>query len=191
MSVNEYMLKQINTATRSLNLLNQSEVDAFVSALTSNKGSIFFAGIGKNGHISSKAASTFNSVGLKVTNIDPVDAVHGDLGMISSGDLIVAISKSGNTEELVCFLSHCAKRTPNIWLIHSRKNNQSMRYASHEVYLDIDSEADHLNVVPTSSVATYCMFMQAVACEISKSKDLTLAQFVHNHPGGSIGKLEI
>jgi arabinose-5-phosphate isomerase len=190
MSVNEFMLKQIDTARKSLSLLSPSEVDGFVSAMMSNSGSIFFAGVGKNGHIASKAASTFNSTGLKVTNIDPVDAVHGDLGMVSEGDMVVAVSKSGNTEELLVFLSHCAKRTSKIWLVHSNKDNQSMKYASHQVYLDIDSEADHLNAIPTSSVATYCIFMQSVACEIARIKDLSLGQFVYNHPGGSIGKME-
>jgi arabinose-5-phosphate isomerase len=189
MSIKEFADKQLKTVARCFDSLDQIEAERFVSSLTTSKNCIFFTGVGKNGHVASKAASTFNSTGMKVTYIDPVDAVHGDLGMVSKDDMIVAISKSGNTEELVVFLSHCAKRTANIWIIHSRMGNESMNYAKNQIYLDIDSEADHMNVIPTSSVAAYCIFMQSVACEIARRRNVDLDGFVINHPGGSIGKL--
>lgn len=190
MSVRDYAIKQAETALGSFEKMDDGGVESFVSALSSSDRRIFFSGVGKNGHVASKAASTFNSIGLKVTYIDPVDAVHGDLGMISDGDMVVAISKSGSTEELIRFLEHCSRRTSDVWLLHSKRGNESLRYARNEVYLEIDSEADHLNLVPTSSIAAYVIFMQAVACEIASRKGLDLAGFLKNHPGGSIGRLE-
>ena len=77
----------------------------FISSLES-KGKIFFTGVGKNGHVAAKAASTFSSIGLPCFYINPVDSVHGDMGVINQDDIIVAISKGGNTEELIHFLHH-------------------------------------------------------------------------------------
>jgi arabinose-5-phosphate isomerase len=191
MSFIDFARKQFGTALRSLELLDGGQVEDFIGSLSSSEKSVFFTGVGKNGHVASKAASTFNSMGIKVVYIDPVDAVHGDLGMISEGDAVVAISKSGNTDELLCFLAQCAKRTSDIWIVHSNRGNRSVQYAGHEVYIDIDREADTLNTAPTSSIVAYVAFMQAVACEIADRKRLSLEDFVKNHPGGSIGRIKV
>lgn len=190
MSVRDYAIRQAETALNSFRSLDDAEVEAFVSALAADGRRIFFSGVGKNGHVASKASSTFNSIGVRTTYINPVDAVHGDLGMMSEGDMVVAVSKSGSTDELIRFLDHCSRRASDIWLLHSNRGNESLKYAKHEIYLEVDSEADHLNLVPTSSIVAYVMFMQAVACEIAARRNLDLQGFVRNHPGGSIGRLE-
>ena len=120
-----------------------------------------------------------------------MDSVHGDMGVINSKDLIIAVSKSGNTEELVNFLHHVHPKECTVVSIHSNPGNKSLVYSNLNINLHIEREAGHLNIVPTSSIAVFTIFLQSVACEISKRKELTLRQFVENHPGGSIGKTKV
>ena len=166
-------------------------IDEFVDLLLNCKGKIFFTGVGKNGHVAAKATSTFSSIGLPCFFINPVDSVHGDMGVINKGDILVAITKSGNTEELIHFLKHVEHKKCKIVSIHSNPKNKSLDYSSLDIDLRVSKEADHLNIVPTCSIAVFTIFLQSVACEISERKQLTLEQFVKNHPGGSIGQTKI
>ena len=165
-------------------------VDDLVDIILTTKNKIFFTGVGKNGHVASKAASTFNSVGIQVLFINPVDAVHGDMGLIDTDDIIVAVSKSGDTDELLCFLKNAIERTKNIWVIHSKKNNKSLNFSYKDIYVPIEKEVDYLEIVPTVSIAAYTILLQSIACSITEIKKLNLKEFQKNHPGGSLGKLK-
>ena len=147
--------------------------------------------MGKNGHVAAKATSTFSSIGVSCFFIDPVDSVHGDMGVINEEDILIAVSKSGNTEELIHFLKHVEHKNCKIVSIHSNPKNKSLDYSSLDIDLRVSKEADHLDIVPTCSIAVFTIFLQSVACEISERKQLTLEQFVKNHPGGSIGQTKI
>ena len=189
MSVENFYQSHIDTITRSLEKIDFTKTKKFVDELLNCSGKIFFSGIGKNGHVAAKATSTFSSIGLPCFFINPVDSVHGDMGVIDKNDILISISKSGNTEELINFLHHVSHKECKIISIHSNDNNKTLDYAYMGINLFVDSEADHLNVVPTSSIAVFTIFLQSVACEISHNKNLTIQQFVKNHPGGSIGKI--
>ena len=189
MNLFEHYKKHIDVLAESMELIDPIKAYEFVDLLLSCKGKIFFTGVGKNGHVAAKATSTFSSIGLPCFFINPVDSVHGDMGVINKGDILVAISKSGNTEELIHFLKHVEHKNCKIVSIHSNRNNKSLEYSSMDIDLKVRMEADHLNIVPTCSIAVFTVFLQSVACEISQRKELTLEQFVKNHPGGSIGKV--
>ena len=191
MSISAYYRTHIDVIQESLQSLDLSKVDEFVDLLLNCKGKIFFTGIGKNGHVAAKATSTFSSIGVPCFFIDPVDSVHGDMGVINGDDILIAVSKSGNTEELIHFLKHVEYKNCKIVSIHSNPTNKSLDYSSLDINLNVRKEADHLNIVPTCSIAVFTVFLQSVACEISQRKQLTLEQFVKNHPGGSIGKTKI
>jgi len=191
MSISAYYRTHIDVIQESLQSLDLSKVDEFVDLLLNCKGKIFFTGIGKNGHVAAKATSTFSSIGVPCFFIDPVDSVHGDMGVINGDDILIAVSKSGNTEELIHFLKHVEYKNCKIVSIHSNPTNKSLDYSSLDINLCVSKEADHLNIVPTCSIAVFTVFLQSVACEISQRKQLTLEQFVKNHPGGSIGKTKI
>ena len=188
MSVSDYYNKHISSILVSLDYLEGDKVEKFVDLILNCKGKIFFTGIGKNGHVAAKATSTFSSIGVPCFYINPIDSVHGDMGVIDEDDLLIAISKSGNTEELINFLYHVEHKNCKIVSIHSNNQNKSKDYSCLDINLHVNQEADHLNIVPTSSIAIFTIFLQSVACEISSRKQLTLKQFVQNHPGGSIGK---
>ena len=191
MSISLYYQTHIDVITESLASLYDVRVDKFVDLLLNCKGKIFFTGVGKNGHVAAKATSTFSSIGVSCFFIDPVDSVHGDMGVINEDDILVAVSKSGNTEELIHFLKHVKYKKCKIVSIHSNPKNKSLKYSSLDINLCVRKEADHLNIVPTCSIAVFTVFLQSVACEISQRKQLTLEQFVKNHPGGSIGQTKI
>ena len=189
MSIRSHYQTHIDVITESIPSAYNPSIDEFVDLLLNCKGKIFFTGVGKNGHVAAKATSTFSSIGVSCFFINPVDSVHGDMGVINKGDILVAISKSGNTEELIHFLKHVEHKNCKIVSIHSNPKNKSLDYSSLDIDLRVSKEADHLNIVPTCSIAVFTVFLQSVACEISQRKELTLEQFVKNHPGGSIGKV--
>jgi arabinose-5-phosphate isomerase len=170
--------------------LDVKKLNILINLIGNTKNNIFFTGIGKNGHVMEKASSTFNSMGIKTYFINPVDAVHGDMGKVGNGDLIIALSKSGNTDELLNFLYHVSKITKNIFLIHSNKDNKCLEFSNDNLFIEITGEADHLNTIPTVSIAVYTILMQSISCEIGSNNNLTIPEFVKNHPGGSLGKLK-
>ena len=188
MSVRDFYKSHIESIQTSYEYLEDNKVEELINLIVNCKGKILFTGIGKNGHVAAKATSTISSIGVPCFFIDAVDSVHGDMGVIDENDVLIAISKSGNTDELVNFLHHVNHKNCKIVSIHSNSGNQSQKYSCLDINLHVDKEADHLNIVPTSSIAIFTIFLQSVACEISRRKNLTLQQFVQNHPGGSIGK---
>jgi len=189
MSVRDFYKSHIESIQTSYNYLEDEKVEEFINTILNCKGKILLTGIGKNGHVAAKATSTMSSIGVPCFFIDAVDSVHGDMGVIDENDLLIAVSKSGNTDELINFLYHVSHKNCKIVSIHSNNENQSQKYSCLDINLHVDKEVDHLNIVPTSSIAIFTIFLQSVACEISRRKNLTLKQFVKNHPGGSIGKI--
>jgi arabinose-5-phosphate isomerase len=191
MSVKDFYKSHIESIQTSYEHLEDDKVEMMIDFMMKCKGKILFTGIGKNGHVAAKATSTMSSIGLPCFFIDAVDSVHGDMGVIDENDVLIAISKSGNTDELINFLYHVNHKNCKIISIHSNTDNQSQKYCCLDINLHVNKEADHLNIVPTSSIAIFTIFLQSVACEISRRKNLTLKQFVKNHPGGSIGKTNV
>ena len=191
MTVFHFVQRHIDAIKHSMRNVESEKIYCLLYLLLETKGKIFFTGVGKNGHVAAKAASTFSSIGLPCFYINPVDSVHGDMGVINDDDIIVAISKSGNTEELIHFLHHVKYKNCKIVSLHSNPNNNSLDYSYLDIDLHVDVEADHLDIVPTCSIAVFTVFLQSIACEISAINKLTLEEFVTNHPGGSIGQTKL
>jgi len=188
MSVSNFYKSHIESIVDSFDHLEEDKIETLVNLILNCKGKVLFTGIGKNGHVAAKATSTMSSIGVPCFFIDAVDSVHGDMGVIDENDLLIAVSKSGNTDELINFLHHVSHKNCKIVSIHSNDGNQSQKYSYLDINLHVSKEADHLNIVPTSSIAIFTIFLQSIACEIARQKNLTLQEFVRNHPGGSIGK---
>lgn len=186
-----FFKKHIDGVNLAMESINDADVSNLMTYIKQPHRNLFITGIGKNGHVAAKAASTFNSMGIKIFFINPVDAVHGDMGIIENDDIIIAISKTGNTDELENFLHHVSKRTKKICLIHSNKNNKCLKYCDNDFYIEIIDEADHLNKVPTISIAVYTIFLQTISCVLAHENNLDLKTFIFNHPGGSIGQTKI
>lgn len=147
------------------------------------EGILVFTGVGKNGMIAHKLASTFNSLGIRSIFIDPVEALHGNMGFVQREDLVIALSKSGATQELYGFLE---KLETSIILFHSNKSYKKLPWIIDNLYIPVEQEADQNNMAPTTSSICYMAVLQAIACEIST---VTKEGFKLNHPGGALGRL--
>lgn len=152
------------------------------------KGRIIVTGIGKSGHIANKIAATFASTGTPAFFVHPAEANHGDMGMIAAGDVILALSNSGETRELLTLLPLI--KYFKIPLIVMTGNLHSKLAQSADVILDtaVAEEACPLGLAPTSSTTASLVMGDALAISLLKARGFTVEDFALFHPGGSLGK---
>ncbi len=167
--------------------LNEDFIRA-VQLIRDCKGKIVVTGVGKSGHIGSKIAATLASTGTPAFFLNPLDAYHGDLGMLGSEDLVLAISYSGATEELLRFLPLI--RAKHIPIIAMSSNPESLLAKNADVHLNIavEREADPLNLVPTSSTTVTLALGDALACALIEAAHFQPSDFAMLHPGGDLGR---
>lgn len=152
------------------------------------KGKFIVTGVGKSGHVGEKIAATMASLGTPSFFVNPLDAYHGDLGMFEPTDVVLAISYSGNTDELLRFIPMLIDR--NIPIIGMTGNPNSL-LAQHSVChlnIAVEREADPLNLAPTSSTTAQMAMGDALACALVKVRNFKDTDFAQFHPGGSLGK---
>lgn len=159
-----------------------------VELIYETKGKVVVTGVGKSGHIGAKIAATLASTGTPSFFLHPTEALHGDLGMIQSDDIVLAISFSGESEELVKILPHIKRFGAKI--IAMSKNDQSSlaKFSDALIKLDIKREACPLNAAPTSSTTLTLALGDALAVCLMKKRNFKQEDFANFHPGGSLGK---
>ena len=171
--------------------LESSINDDFVNAIKlilSTKGRLIVAGIGKSANIANKMVATFNSTGQPAVFLHAADAIHGDLGNIQEGDVVICISKSGNTPEvkaLVPFIKNMGNK-----IIALTGNPKSFLAIKSDFILDVsvEKEACPNNLAPTSSTTAQLVMGDAIAVSLLACKDFTEEDFARFHPGGILGK---
>lgn len=152
------------------------------------KGKFIVTGVGKSGHIGSKIAATLASTGTPSFFINPLDAYHGDLGMIQEGDVVMAISYSGMTDELLRFLPLLQDRHIPIIGVSGNPKSLLAQYSRCHLNIAVSREADPLNLAPTSSTTATLAMGDALACALITRRDFKESDFARYHPGGSLGK---
>ena len=152
------------------------------------KGRFIITGVGKSGHIGEKIAATLASTGTPSFFVNPLDAFHGDLGMFTSDDVVLAISNSGYTDELLRFIPLLLERHIPIIGMSGNPNSLLAHYSTYHLNIRVNHEADSLNLVPTSSTAASLAMGDALACALIKIRNFKASDFAQFHPGGSIGK---
>ncbi len=165
-----------------------NEFDNAVDAILQTKGKVIVVGVGKSGLVGAKIAATFASTGTSSFFLHPTEAMHGDLGMIGRDDLVLAISYSGESEELIKILPH-VKRF-DIPLISMAKDKESTlgRYGDIFVSIAVDKEACPLDAAPTSSTTLTMALGDALAVALMEKRGFKHSDFASFHPGGSLGK---
>ncbi|MCH9813168.1 MAG: KpsF/GutQ family sugar-phosphate isomerase [Epsilonproteobacteria bacterium] len=165
------------------------EMKSAVSLIAGLKGKLIISGVGKSGLVGSKMAATFASTGTSSFFLHPTEAMHGDLGMISKDDAVLAISYSGESEELIKILPH-VKRF-NIPLIAMAKDKHSTlgQYADVFLPINIEKEACPLGAAPTSSTTLTMALGDALAVCMMEHRGFAKEDFASFHPGGSLGKM--
>ena len=164
--------------------------DAFCAALDrvlSKDGTLFFTGLGKNKFVIMKTVHTINSMGIKAFFIDPIDAMHGDIGAFNNKDTVIIFSKSGQTEEIDQFIYHAKKRGVKILLITCNRNSALVKKCDQCIFLPLVEEVDDNNLIPTASTTMFLCLGDAISIYLYRFFKNSYG-FVNNHPGGVIGE---
>lgn len=152
------------------------------------KGKLIVTGVGKSGHIGAKMAATLSSTGTPSFYLNPLDAYHGDLGVVGNDDIILALSNSGQTDELIRLLPYFQEK--KIPVISMSGNPESLLAKNTDVHITVTvrSEASPLGLAPTTSTTAALAVGDALACALMLARDFKVQDFARFHPGGSLGK---
>ena len=167
-------------------VFNKSFVNA-VDLIVNCKGKIIFSGVGKNSFICKKAAATFSSVGIPSFFVDPTGVSHGDAGQIEKKDILVIISNSGNTAELINLLKFANRFRIKIIGIASHSNSMLIKASDIKIIYPRLKESDPNNIVPTTSTSFVMMLCDCLATTIMERKRFTKENFFLYHKGGNLG----
>ena len=168
--------------------ISKNEFNNVCNFLLETKGNLIFLGIGKSGKVSEKISATLSSLGKPSFYINAAEASHGDLGAITKKDSLIIFSYSGETEELVDLLPNLKQKKVNICSVTGNKNSTIALSSKAHISLNLEKEADMLNLAPTSSTTAMMMIGDAISVAITNYEGLKRSDFGANHPGGSLGK---
>lgn len=181
----------ITIESNALDALQQRLGDNFYQAcqlLLNCTGRIVVTGMGKSGHIGGKIAATLASTGSPAFFVHPGEASHGDLGMITADDVVLAISNSGGTEELINILPLIKRLQIPLISMTGNAESQLASYADINLDISVEKEACPLNLAPTSSTTVTLALGDALAVCLLKLRGFTADDFARSHPGGKLGK---
>lgn len=153
-----------------------------------SKGKFVIMGVGKSGHIAQKISATLSSTGTPSIFIHPTEAAHGDMGLINKKDIILLISNSGETDEIINILSSLKRHAKEIASLTSNNSSTIAKFADIKIELKSKKEACPLDLAPTSSTTNALAFGDALAIALLEAKGFTKNDFASSHPAGKLGK---
>ncbi len=159
-----------------------------VEIILSCEGKVITTGVGKSGHIAQKIASTLSSTGTPAHFLHPSEALHGDLGVIDQRDVLLAVSNSGESPEVVSLIPYVKLLKVPIIAITNREDSTLARYADVHLFLNVKKEACPLELAPTSSSTASLVLGDAIAMVLLELRGFTKEDFALRHPAGSLGR---
>ncbi|KAJ0965360.1 hypothetical protein J5N97_026498 [Dioscorea zingiberensis] len=169
--------------------LDLSQAHGFAQALLDAPGSVFFTGVGKSGFVAHKIAQTLASLGFhRAAFLPPVDALHGDIGALRPSDLLVLLSKSGASDELLSLVPCARAKGAFLIAVTSKEGSPLAEMCDMSVYLPLERELCPFGMAPVTSAAIQMLFGDTVAVALMGARRLTVEQYASNHPAGKIGK---
>jgi len=181
------LITEANTLLEASKMIDDT-FDKAVKVILKCQGKLIITGVGKSGLIGAKMAATFASTGTPSFFLHPTEALHGDLGMISSNDVVIAISYSGESEELSSILPHIKRfKTPLIGMTRDR-NSTLGKFSDLVIDIVVEKEACPLDIAPTSSTTLTLALGDALAVCLMRARDFQKSDFASFHPGGALGK---
>ncbi len=157
-------------------------------AILACTGRVVVVGMGKSGHVGSKIAATLASTGTPSFFVHPGEASHGDLGMITPDDLVIAISNSGNTPEILAILPMIKRLSVTLVSMTGSDDNPLCMQADYCLDVGVNKEACPLNLAPTASTTAALAMGDALAVALLKARNFTASDFARSHPGGALGR---
>ena len=176
---------------RALQALGSRQGEGFVravQAMLACRGRTIVMGMGKSGHVGRKIAATLASTGTPSFFVHPAEASHGDLGMVTAGDVVLAISNSGESDELAALLPALRRLSVTLVAMTGKPQSALARHADIVLSSAVDQEACPLNLAPTASTTAQMALGDALAVALLDARGFVEADFARSHPGGSLGR---
>jgi arabinose-5-phosphate isomerase len=189
--IRQYAIQALRDESEALlNLIPQidEQFDQVVELIYQCTGHVVVTGVGKSGHIAAKVAATLASTGTPAFYINPLDAMHGDLGMIMPNDVMLLISNSGNTDEMLRLMAPLEERHIQMVAMTGSAESLMAKHANYHILVSVDKEACPLNLAPTSSTTAAMAMGDALAIALMQVRHFEQDDFAKFHPGGSIGR---
>jgi len=190
--VKEYLKSTMEILEHSVNSIDEEVFEKLVcdSAETLRRhNKLIVSGLGKNVPVCEKFVGTMNSFGLDASFMNTNSAMHGDLGLIHKGDLVIILTKSGETIESIYLNQMLEKRDCVVWLFTFQKDSTLGKKIPKVLAMDLEHEGDKWNIVPNNSTTMNLIVLQTLAMRLSEEMGISLEQFKRNHPGGHIGEI--
>lgn len=165
-----------------------SDFDCAIDLILHCKGKLIVTGVGKSGHIGTKIAATLSSTGTPSFFVNPLDVFHGDLGVITGDDIVLALSNSGQTDELLRFVPYLQHHAIPIIAMTGNPDSLLAQNATAHLFTGVNREACPLNLAPTSSTTAALALGDALACALMVARGFEAKDFAQFHPGGSLGR---
>lgn len=175
------------SATQKLSESVTEDFEKVVRLILQTEGKVIISGVGKSGLIGQKMAATFASTGTPAFFIHSTESLHGDLGMIEEKDIVILISNSGETSEVLSMIPSLNKIKCKKIAITSKLDSSLAQSCDYLLSYNYDTEADHLNLAPTTSAMLTLIIGDALAVTVSKLKEFEKEEFHLFHPGGNLG----
>ena len=191
MNYKEIVKEVLLTEAKELEIASSSisfDIENIVNLIIKSKGKLIVTGVGKSGLVGAKIAATLASTGTSSFFLHPTEAMHGDLGMIGKEDIVLAISYSGESEELIQILPHIKRFNIPLIAMAKDENSTLAKYSDYFISINVQKEACPLDTAPTSSTTLTMAMGDALAVCLMKKRDFKKEDFASFHPGGSLGK---
>lgn len=183
----ERQMKELNYSIHSLDeKLFQRMVDEGVTTIKEGH-KIIVSGLGKNVPICDKFVGSMVSLGLPAYFLHTNSAIHGDIGLVKDKDMVIILTKSGETAESIYLVEKLQERNVVLWLLTFNSDSTLTRIIPNSLVLKLEHEGDLWNIMPNNSTTMNLIVLQGLAMMIAKKMDLSISDFKKNHPGGSIG----
>ena len=186
--VRELLKVESDAIAQTAKRLDPTQVEKVIELLANCSGKVVVLGVGKSGIIAQKIAATMTSSGTAALYLHPSDALHGGLGIVQEGDVVILLSNSGETDEIVAMLPYLKNRKVGIVAVVGSLDSTLARRADAVMDASVDQEACPLNLAPTTSTTVALAIGDALAMTLMKVKGLTTSDFANNHPAGRLGK---
>lgn len=184
----EILSVEADAIERAIKRLDKNAVEKALDILSGCDSKVIVTGVGKSGVIAQKISQTITSTGTVAVFLHPSDALHGSLGVITKGDVLIALSNSGETDEIIMLLPTLKNRGIKIISIVGKIDSTLARQSDVVLDASVDKEACPLNLAPTTSTTVALSIGDALAMTLMQSKGLTERDFAENHPAGRLGK---
>ncbi len=185
-----YFERQLKEFEHSIHSMDMKLFERWVSEgveVLKNGHKIIVSGLGKNVPVCEKFVGSMQSLGLEAYFLNTNSAVHGDMGVVKDGDMVIILTKSGETAESIYLERLLQERKINMWLLTFSKESTLTKEIPNSVVLDLIHEGDMWNIMPNNSTTINLIVLQGLAMKIASTLGLTLDDFKRNHPGGAIG----